>query len=364
MRCATRLIVLAAALALTVGNVGPAEAGIVLTGAGAAQGFSLSTFASGFPSRANGDGTIGPLGIAFPSSGGVLVGDVFGNIYRFATDTDGQTAPAPSQSFGGDNAQGMASSGGSVYLAQRDGLGRIVQLNNDGSTNQVIATGLIDPTGMAVDPINGHLFVSSIGSGTIYDIDPMAKTATVTPIAARLDGRALSADGQVLYGAGVDSNSQLTGHVLSYSTATGALLSDITLVGDKPDGVALGYGALVGKLFANGNQGHIIENDLATQAQTVIAEGGSRGDFVSVDPNGSLLLTQSDSIVRLTAPPGGGFVASPEPSTLVGGSLGVALALGYAWRRRRARAATTGRSGAALKTSAGRRPARRATPMP
>ena len=60
----------------------------------------------------------------------------------------------------------------------------------------------------------------------------------------------------------------------------------------------------------------------------------------------------------------GPATAAPEPSTLLGGSLGVALALGYARRRRRARAATTVRTGAALKTSAGRRPARRATPMP
>src|SRR5438552_2840191 len=40
-----------------------------------------------------------------------------------------------------------------------------------------------------------------------------------------------------------------------------------------------------------------------------IADGpaATRGDFVVVDPNGSLLVTQSDEIDRLTPAPGNGF---------------------------------------------------------
>ncbi|MEP6755633.1 MAG: PEP-CTERM sorting domain-containing protein, partial [Chthonomonadales bacterium] len=53
-----------------------------------------------------------------------------------------------------------------------------------------------------------------------------------------------------------------------------------------------------------------------TSASTLIASGGSRGDFVAVDPNGTLLLTQIDRIQRLTAPQGGGFGQTPEPGTL------------------------------------------------
>jgi hypothetical protein len=44
--------------------------------------------------------------------------------------------------------------------------------------------------------------------------------------------------------------------------------------------------------------------DLATGAQTLLASGGSRGDLVAVDPSdATLLLTQTDRILRLHGPP-------------------------------------------------------------
>ena len=82
-----------------------ARAGLTLTAAGIAQGLSLSTFASNFPNS----GGIGPLGIAFPTSGGVLVSDGPGNVRLFATDSDGQSAAsvAPIHNFGAGNASGI-----------------------------------------------------------------------------------------------------------------------------------------------------------------------------------------------------------------------------------------------------------------
>ena len=66
------------------------------------------------------------------------------------------------------------------------------------------------------------------------------------------------------------------------------------------DGIALGKGPVAGNLFVNTNGGTVVEVNLATAAQTLIASGGSRGDFVTVDPNnGTLLVTQSDRIMRL-----------------------------------------------------------------
>ena len=56
-------------------------------------------------------------------------------------------------------------------------------------------------------------------------------------------------------------------------------------------------------------------------------------DFNRIDSTSGLTLTGLD----YTVVPAAGAV--PEPSTLVGSTLGIALALGYAWRRRRARAA-------------------------
>ena len=97
--------------------------------------------------------------------------------------------------------------------------------------------------------------------------------------------------------------------VLGYDTTTGALVFNPGTV-NSSDGTAVGTGALAGNIFANTNDGRLVEINLSTTAQTVIASGGSRGDFVKVDPsNGTLLLTQSDSILRLT----GGVFSVPHP---------------------------------------------------
>src|SRR5207249_1404103 len=77
------------------------------------------------------------------------------------------------------------------------------------------------------------------------------------------------------------------------------------------DGCALGSGTLAGYAFANTNPGTVVRINLATGDTTLIASGGDRGDFVSVDPDsGSLLLTQTSTIVRLVPPAGGCFGAS------------------------------------------------------
>src|SRR5262249_28095876 len=73
---------------------------LALTPAGVAAGFSLSTFATGFPPSVSFLG--GPVGIAFPNGGGVLVADdpvdpttsfsaLGGTITQFPTSSDGQT---------------------------------------------------------------------------------------------------------------------------------------------------------------------------------------------------------------------------------------------------------------------------------
>src|SRR5262245_33956269 len=90
-----RLILGVAVAAGALASPTAAPADLVLTPAGVAQGFSLSTFATGFASAPTNGGNIGPIGVAFTGRG-VLVDDVFGNVRLFPTDTDGQTvASAP-----------------------------------------------------------------------------------------------------------------------------------------------------------------------------------------------------------------------------------------------------------------------------
>ncbi len=325
----------ATALALLLGAAAPARADLVLTQAGLDQQFTLTTFATGFPTQYG----VGPLGIAFPSGGGVLVSNLAGDVRLFPNGSDGQTAGPPVQSYGVGNALGMAQLGGNIYMAQ-SAHGAVVQLNADGTLQQGIVTGLPHATGMAANPVNGHLLVSTADGSPawVYDVNPVAKTSTPL-IPVSLDGLTVSPDGKTLYGAGAGSR------IYGYDLSTGQLVFVSAPIPGDVDGAALGTGVLAGNLVINTNGGTVVELNLATGLQTLLASGGSRGDFVTVDPaNGSLLLTQTDSILRLTPPPGGSFGGFapppvdppiPEPSSLALLALGGCALVGWrTWRRR------------------------------
>lgn len=288
-----------------------AEAVLSLTPAGTGAGFSLSTFATGFPSS----NSVGPLGIAFPGSG-VLVTDYPGNVRFFTSDIDGQSAasflPVAGATYGLSNAVGLAQVGSHIYMTQQ-GLGRVVEINADGTFNQPIVSGITFATGIIANPANGHLFVSNLSQ--IFDVNPIAKTSTPF-VNAGADGLSISSDGSILYAA------IFGGGILGFDTTSKLQVFNSGSIPGNLDGTALGFGSLAGNIFGNTNGGTVVEVNLSTLVQTTLATGGSRGDFVSVDPNNNtLLLTQTDSIVRLIPPAGGGFgppgAAVPEPSTWV-----------------------------------------------
>ena len=281
-----------------------ARGGMIVTAAGVSEGFSLSSFSSGYSSGSAGQ----PRGIAFTSSG-VLVSDTSGNVLRYLSDSDGQNAASAivAQNYGSFNATDLATVGSRTYLTGRI-TGELWQLNPDGTLNQVIDANIPNATGLVADPSNGHLYVSSLTNNNIYDVDPIAKTKTVI-FNANFDGIALSADGKTLYGASGND-------ILGYSLVTHSLVFDSGFIAGIPDGAAIGLGPLLGNIYANTNGGTFVQINLMTLAQTVIGTGGSRGDFVTLDPNGSLLLTQTDSILRLTPPPGGFGNPAPEPATI------------------------------------------------
>jgi hypothetical protein len=273
--------------------------GLTLT----AAGFGLTTFATGFPEHSN----EGPLGVAFPTTGGVLVDDASGNLRLFPTDTDGQNAGSFAPINGISYAFGLGLLNGTIYMSQGS---NVVKLINNGASTQIVVSGIPGASAVLADPFNNMLYVDRSGNGApIYVVDPVAQTVNVFEN-VQADGLALSADGKTLYAA-IDGGG-LIGNVLGFDITTKALVFDSGKIGGGPDGIALGKGPVAGNLFVNTNGGTVVEVNLATAAKTVIASGGSRGDFVTVDPNnGTLLLTQSDRIMRLVP----GVFAIPQLAT-------------------------------------------------
>lgn len=326
---------LQAALLVMVGRHATADP-LTLTAAGVADGFSLTTFATVDPQNA-GTYNLGPFGVAVASNGNVIVGNNPGantDFYSQGTrlvfsDIDGQTLASALNAVtpGGVLHQAYASAGGEAYGAVNR---QLVEFNSDGTVNHVL-TGVttLMTLGMWGNPANGHIIAAS--DAGLIDIDPLANGGAgsfrVINSQATGDSLTVSPDGTTAY-------LGLSG-IVAVNIATGAE-TYIATVNNAPVGIGVisSSNDLNGDLVVNGAGGEVDLVDPTTGNVTVIATGGSRGNYISPDPtNGSLFLDQSVQIDRLSWSAG---AAVPEPSTLGLFACALAMGLGLLIRARKA----------------------------
>jgi len=315
--------------ALVLATTATAAFSLTLTPAGVADGFTLTNFVTGFGVGAGG---IGPLGVAVASNGNVIVDASNLSANYVFSDVDGQNlTSAISHTAFNAFPPAYTATAGAVWGSggfSGPNAGKLIKFNNDGSINTVFTiAGLNISNGMWTDPVNGHIIASG---GAIYDIDVSGATPTFRVVNNNgADGLTVTPDGTTVY----------TSSGAGYSLTTGALVKGpFSVSGADGIGVITSSNSLNGDLIVNSNNGIVVLVDPSNGAQTIIANGGTRGDYVAPDPtNGSLFLTQSNDIFRLSCGEGCAIGAPPPPPSgapepasaglMIGGFGGIAIAL-------------------------------------
>jgi len=324
MRSLTKVGYVVLGLAVACG-MAPGANAQSLTAAGTADGFTLTTFATLDPGNTGCCG--GPFGVAVASNGNILVdNNNTASVYAFK-DTDGQTiASALSTNPSNSGTSAYATAGGQAYGVQNS---RYVQFNTDGTVNHVLTGVTASPLlGMWGNPVNGHILAQSFSG--IIDINPLANggAGSFTLVNSTFgDGLSVSPDGSTVY-------SEQGGHIVGYHIATGIKVFDSGFLPGNPADIAAGLGfpdgagvisstnSLNGDIVVNFNgngvnTGGIGLIDPTTGTFSVIATGGTRGDYTSPDTNnGSIFLDFSDKVERLACGPAcsiGGPPPRPAP---------------------------------------------------
>jgi len=322
-------------------SVPAAKANLILNAAGIADGFSVTTFASGLPSSggAFAQGPFGTTVIANGSGGyNVLVEDYANATLYVFNDSDGQTPGSAllTRSFG-PTANGFATLNGVAYGGNGFSYG---SFSSTGVFTPLSIAGLPQPLwGLAADSATGELIASTFGGGLIA-INPTANTfRTINASLSSIDGISVSPDGQTVY-------IEISGGVKAYNVHTGALIQTLAAPGGlyAPDGTGVisSSNFLNGQVVINDNYGNLYLADPVAHTITLIGSNANeRGDYTSPDfSNGTLLLVYSDQVARLScglgcsigsAPPPSSV---PEPSSVLLISTGLAGLIGACVRRK------------------------------
>jgi streptogramin lyase len=276
---------------------------------------------------------------AVNAPGDTVIGSGYarGQLYLF-NDLDGQTLGSSLLTVSaGGTPTGIAVAGSNVYVGLLGGAYYSVNTTTLAMT-PIPLPGVTARYGLWGNQTDGHL-IASTNLG-LLDINPTTASFTlVGSPGGNTDGVTVSPAGTVAYN---ETNSNaLLGYSLVAVNPTTPVFSRTGLPGG-PDGTGIiSGGVFSGDIIVNNNDGTVGLLDPTTGVETIIAAGGTRGDLVAPDAsNGTLFLTQSEALYRLSCGPdcsiGSVVPGVPEPSMLA--LVGSGLA-GLWMRRRRARTA-------------------------
>jgi hypothetical protein len=178
-----------------------------------------------------------------------------------------------------------------------------------GAVIRTVVTFNADGKGLAVDPLSGDLFVSLPFDGIKRILNYSSGMATLVPYASGdIDGFTFAVDGTIYGASGGGAVARITGT----NSVTPGVVTILTYL-NYPDGIGIEPNpadATKPFLYVNRNDGIITRIDTSAittppmspcgNACTDIYTGGSRGDFVTVGPDGCLYATQSERVIKLT----------------------------------------------------------------
>jgi hypothetical protein len=282
---------------------------------------TVSTYVAGLPSGAGG---VGPLGVAMDAADNLWFVDG-GQLYRA---DDGSDAAARVTRVGkplaGAGLSGLAfGRDGTLYAARQTGVktGDVVALDQaDGSIEGTVARGIACPTGLAVDPVSGDVFVASACGAGVQRI--VRGTAHRYADFSNADGLTFGGDGTLYVAHEPDADGFTVAAVAGTGAAKPGVVRELAAV-PTADGIGVARSAPGSPptfIVVNRNDGLLTRVDLVGPFPTAsdLFTEGSRGDYVAVDSAGCLYATQSDSILRVTN--SDGHCSSSEAPTVGIGS--------------------------------------------
>ena len=268
---------------------------------GVASGWTVDDYVTGFAAD---PGKAGPVGLIFDGSGNLLVSS---NKERslHKVPPGGGTAAGTKIKDGYGGATGLAFGlDGRLYMA-RGVVGDVIELNPaSGEVIRTVASGLPCPVGLATDPVSGDLFVSNVfcPGGGIFRISGFqdGTPGELSRYAGTQDADGLTfvpePDGRAtLYAAGGTKVVRIEGT----NSDTPGRVSDVADV-PNVDGIAH-RAATDGEpafLVVVRTDGRIDRLDFDGRL-TPIVTNASRGDLVTVGPDGCIYADLQDRVIRI-----------------------------------------------------------------